>query len=235
MTCYTEYDLMVNLDCNILKCSSTMRDYQQQFIEFAITNQVLRFGNFTLKSGRQSPYFFNAGLFNTGKILAQLGRFYAAAIVDSGLQFDQLFGPAYKGIPLVTTTAIALADQYQRDMPYCFNRKEVKDHGEGGQIVGANLQGRVLLVDDVISAGTAIREAMSIIQAHGAELAGVVIALDRQERGQGQLSAIQEVAKICPVVSIIQLKHLISYLTEHAEQPEILQAIRAYREQYGCD
>lgn len=211
-----------------------MRDYQQQFIEFAITNQVLRFGNFTLKSGRQSPYFFNAGLFNTGQILAQLGRFYAAAIVDSGLQFDELFGPAYKGIPLVTTTAIALADRYQRDVPYCFNRKEIKDHGEGGQIVGANLQGRVLLVDDVISAGTAIREAMTMIQAHGAELAGVVIALDRQERGQGQLSAIQEVAKICPVVSIIQLNHLISYLTQHSEQLEILQAIQAYRDQYGC-
>lgn len=212
-----------------------MRDYQQQFIEFAITNQVLRFGNFTLKSGRQSPYFFNAGLFNTGQILAQLGRFYAAAIVDSGLQFDRLFGPAYKGIPLVTTTAIALADRHQRDVPYCFNRKEIKDHGEGGQIVGANLQGRVLLVDDVISAGTAIREAMTIIQAHGAELAGVVIALDRQERGQGQLSAIQEVAKICPVISIIQLNHLISYLTQHVEQIEILQAIQAYREQYGCE
>ncbi len=212
-----------------------MRDYQQQFIEFAITNQVLRFGNFTLKSGRQSPYFFNAGLFNTGQILAQLGRFYAAAIVDSGLQFDRLFGPAYKGIPLVTTTAIALADRHQRDVPYCFNRKEIKDHGEGGQIVGANLQGRVLLVDDVISAGTAIREAMTIIQAHGAELAGVVIALDRQERGQGQLSAIQEVAKICPVISIIQLNHLISYLTQHVEQIEILQAIQAYRDQYGCE
>lgn len=212
-----------------------MQDYQQQFIEFAITHQVLRFGNFTLKSGRHSPYFFNAGLFNTGQILAQLGRFYAAAIVDSGLQFDCLFGPAYKGIPLVTTTAIALTDRHQRDVPYCFNRKEIKDHGEGGQIVGANLQGRVLLVDDVISAGTAIREAMTIIQAHGAELAGVVIALDRQERGQGQLSAIQEVAKICPVVSIIQLNHLITYLTQHAEQPNILQAIQAYRDQYGCD
>lgn len=212
-----------------------MQDYQQQFIEFAITHQVLRFGSFTLKSGRQSPYFFNAGLFNTGQILAQLGRFYAAAIVDSGLQFDGLFGPAYKGIPLVTTTAIALADRYQRDVPYCFNRKEVKDHGEGGQVVGANLQGRILLVDDVISAGTAIREAMSIIQAHGAELAGVVIALDRQERGQGELSAIQEVAKICPVISIIQLKHLISYLTKCTERPEILQAIQTYRDQYGCD
>lgn len=212
-----------------------MRDYQQQFIEFAITNQVLRFGNFTLKSGRQSPYFFNAGLFNTGQILAQLGRFYAAAIVDANLPFDCLFGPAYKGIPLVTTTAIALADQYQRDVPYCFNRKEVKDHGEGGQIVGAQLQGRVLLVDDVISAGTAIREAMSIIQAHGAELAGVVIALDRQERGQGDVSAIQEVAKICPVVSIIQLNHLITYLAAQTQPPEILQAIQAYRAQYGCD
>jgi orotate phosphoribosyltransferase len=210
-----------------------MQDYQQQFIEFAIAHQVLRFGHFTLKSGRQSPYFFNAGLFNSGKILAQLGRFYAAAIENAGLPFDMLFGPAYKGIPLVATTAIALADQYQHDFPYCFNRKEAKDHGEGGQIVGATLQGRVLLVDDVISAGTAIREAVTIIQRHDAQLAGVVIALDRQERGAGQMSAIQEVEQICPVVSIIQLDDLVNYLAPQASYAEILQAIQAYRAQYG--
>lgn len=211
-----------------------MQDYQQQFIEFAITHNVLRFGDFTLKSGRRSPYFFNAGLFNTGKILAQLGRFYAAAIENSNLQFDMLFGPAYKGIPLVATTAIALADQYQRDFSYCFNRKEIKDHGEGGQIVGAALQGKVLLVDDVISAGTAIREAMAIIRDQGAHLAGVVIALDRQERGQGQLSAIQEVEQICPVISIIQLDNLVNYLAQRADQKDILLAIQDYRIQYGC-
>jgi orotate phosphoribosyltransferase len=210
-----------------------MQDYQQQFIEFAITHQVLRFGHFTLKSGRQSPYFFNAGLFNSGKILAQLGRFYAAAVKNAGLPFDMLFGPAYKGIPLVATTAIALADQYQHDFPYCFNRKEAKDHGEGGQIVGATLQGRVLLVDDVISAGTAIREAVTIIQSHGAQLAGVVIALDRQERGAGQMSAIQEVEQICPVISIIQLDDLVNYLAPQASYAEILQEIQAYRAQYG--
>jgi orotate phosphoribosyltransferase len=211
-----------------------MQDYQQQFIEFAIAHQVLRFGTFTLKSGRQSPYFFNAGLFNTGKILAQLGRFYAAAIEHSTLQFEVLFGPAYKGIPLVATTAIALADQYHHDFPYCFNRKEVKDHGEGGQIVGATLQGRVLLVDDVISAGTAIRESVELIHRHQAQLAGVVIALNRQERGQGQLSAIQEVEQICPVVSIIQLDDLIHYLAQQPDQKGILEAIQRYRDQYGC-
>lgn len=211
-----------------------MQDYQQQFIEFAIAHQVLRFGTFTLKSGRQSPYFFNAGLFNTGKILAQLGRFYAAAIEHSTLQFEVLFGPAYKGIPLVAATAIALADQYHHDFPYFFNRKEAKDHGEGGQIVGATLQGRVLLIDDVISAGTAIRESVELIHRHQAQLAGVVIALNRQERGQGQLSAIQEVEQICPVVSIIQLDDLIHYLAQQPDQKGILEAIQRYRDQYGC-
>jgi len=211
-----------------------MQDYQQQFIEFAIAHQVLRFGTFTLKSGRQSPYFFNAGLFNTGKILAQLGRFYAAAIEHSTLQFEVLFGPAYKGIPLVAATAIALADQYHHDFPYCFNRKEAKDHGEGGQIVGATLQGRVLLVDDVISAGTAIRESVELIHRHQAQLAGVVIALNRQERGQEQLSAIQEVEQICPVVSIIQLDDLIHYLAQQPDQKGVLEAIQRYRDQYGC-
>ncbi|MGL4626852.1 MAG: orotate phosphoribosyltransferase, partial [Plesiomonas shigelloides] len=162
-----------------------MKAYQREFIEFALRKQVLRFGEFTLKSGRKSPYFFNAGLFNTGRDLAQLGRFYAAALNESGVEFDLLFGPAYKGIPIATTTAVALADHYDRDVPYCFNRKEAKTHGEGGNLVGSALQGRVMLVDDVITAGTAIRESMEIIAANQASLAGVMIALNRMERGQG--------------------------------------------------
>ncbi|MEN8217591.1 MAG: orotate phosphoribosyltransferase [Pseudomonadota bacterium] len=208
-----------------------MLSYQRDFLEFAIAQNVLRFGNFTLKSGRQSPYFFNAGLFNTGSALAQLGRFYAAAIQQSGIDFDMLFGPAYKGIPLVTATAIALSVQHQRDVPYCFNRKEVKDHGEGGAIVGTALAGRVLLIDDVISAGTAIREAVQLIEAAGAQLAGVVIALNRQERGQSALSAVEEVEQRygIPVVSIINLDHLISYLELKPEQQETLEAIRSYQ------
>ena len=163
-----------------------MKPYQRQFIEFALSKQVLKFGEFTLKSGRKSPYFFNAGLFNTGRDLALLGRFYAEALVDSGIEFDLLFGPAYKGIPIATTTAVALAEHHDRDLPYCFNRKEAKTHGEGGNLVGSPLQGRVMLVDDVITAGTAIRESMEIIQAQGAQLAGVLISLDRQERGRGR-------------------------------------------------
>lgn len=163
-----------------------MKPYQRQFIEFALSKQVLKFGEFTLKSGRKSPYFFNAGLFNTGRDLALLGRFYAEALVDSGIEFDLLFGPAYKGIPIATTTAVALAEHHDRDLPYCFNRKEAKTHGEGGNLVGSPLQGRVMLVDDVITAGTAIRESMEIIQANGAQLAGVLISLDRQERGRGE-------------------------------------------------
>jgi orotate phosphoribosyltransferase len=208
-----------------------MLSYQRDFLEFALAQNVLRFGNFTLKSGRQSPYFFNAGLFNTGSALAQLGRFYAAAIQESGIDFDMLFGPAYKGIPLVTATAIALSVQHQRDVPYCFNRKEVKDHGEGGVIVGTALAGRVLLIDDVISAGTAIREAVQLIEAAGAQLAGVVIALNRQERGQSALSAVEEVEQRygIPVVSIINLDHLISYLELKPEQQETLEAIRSYQ------
>jgi orotate phosphoribosyltransferase len=208
-----------------------MLSYQRDFLEFALAQNVLRFGNFTLKSGRQSPYFFNAGLFNTGSTLAQLGRFYAAAIQESGIDFDMLFGPAYKGIPLVTATAIALSVQHQRDVPYCFNRKEVKDHGEGGAIVGTALAGRVLLIDDVISAGTAIREAVQLIETAGAQLAGVVIALNRQERGQSALSAVEEVEQRygIPVVSIINLDHLISYLELKPEQQETLEAIRSYQ------
>jgi orotate phosphoribosyltransferase len=168
-----------------------MKDYQHDFIDFAISAGVLRFGDFTLKSGRTSPYFFNAGLFNTGEHLARLGRCYAQAISDSGIEFDVLFGPAYKGIPLAAAASIALADHHQRNVPWCFNRKEAKDHGEGGNLVGAGLDGRILVIDDVITAGTAIRESVEIIQAAGASLAGVVIALDRQERGTGQQSAIQ--------------------------------------------
>jgi orotate phosphoribosyltransferase len=212
-----------------------MQTYQQQFLKFAIAKNVLRFGNFTLKSGRQSPYFFNMGLFNDGQAIAQLGRFYAQAIVDAQIEFDLLFGPAYKGIPLVTTTSIALADHHQRNLPYCFNRKEVKDHGEGGNTVGAPLKGRVLLIDDVISAGTAIREAVEIIQAAGAELVGVVIALNRQERGQGKLSAIQEIEQQynIPVISIANLDDLISYLEQQPERAEDLAAIKAYRQEYG--
>ncbi|WP_174866949.1 orotate phosphoribosyltransferase [Pectobacterium polaris] len=212
-----------------------MKAYQRQFIEFALSKQVLKFGEFTLKSGRISPYFFNAGLFNTGRDLALLGRFYAAALVDSGVEFDLLFGPAYKGIPIATTAAVALAEHHDRDLPYCFNRKEAKDHGEGGSLVGSPLQGRVMLVDDVITAGTAIRESMEIIGAHGATLAGVMIALDRQERGRAELSAIQEVERDyqCKVISIITLTDLIAYLAEKPEMGAHLDAVKAYREQYG--
>jgi orotate phosphoribosyltransferase len=212
-----------------------MKAFQIEFIEFALSRQVLKFGSFTLKSGRTSPYFFNAGLFNTGGDLAKLGRFYAAAIQDSGIEFDVLFGPAYKGIPIATTTAVALAEHHQRDVPYCFNRKEAKTHGEGGNLVGSALQGRILLVDDVITAGTAIRESMQIIQAQGAELAGVLIALDRQERGQGELSAIQEVERDfgTRVISIIGLNDLINYLQGKPELAEHLDAVTAYRAQYG--
>ncbi len=212
-----------------------MKAFQQEFIEFALSRQVLKFGSFTLKSGRTSPYFFNAGLFNTGGDLAKLGRFYAAALTDAGIAFDVLFGPAYKGIPIATTTAVALAEHHNHDVPYCFNRKEAKTHGEGGSLVGSPLKGRIMLVDDVITAGTAIRESMEIIKAQGAELAGVLIALDRQERGQGELSAIQEVERdfATKVVSIVGLNDLISYLEGKPEMAEHLDAVRAYRAQYG--
>ncbi|MGG5871429.1 orotate phosphoribosyltransferase [Pseudomonas peli] len=212
-----------------------MQAYQRDFIRFAIERGVLRFGQYTLKSGRISPYFFNAGLFDSGLALAQLGRFYAAAVVDSGIDFDVLFGPAYKGIPLAATTAVALAEHHQRDMPWCFNRKEAKDHGEGGTLVGAPLAGRVLIIDDVITAGTAIREVMQIIQAQGAQAAGVLIALNRQERGKGELSAIQEVERDygMPVVSIVSLEQVLEYLAEDAELKQYLPAVEAYRAEYG--
>ncbi|AVX00241.1 orotate phosphoribosyltransferase [Vibrio vulnificus] len=212
-----------------------MKAYQREFIEFALEKQVLKFGEFTLKSGRKSPYFFNAGLFNTGRDLARLGRFYAAALADSGIEFDVLFGPAYKGIPIATTTAVALADHHDIDTPYCFNRKEAKDHGEGGNLVGSALEGRIMLVDDVITAGTAIRESMEIIQANGADLAGVLVAIDRQEKGKSELSAIQEVERdfACAVISIVSLSDLITFLEEKGDAAEHLDAVKAYRAQYG--
>jgi orotate phosphoribosyltransferase len=212
-----------------------MQDYKKEFLDFAIDVGVLRFGEFTLKSGRTSPYFFNAGLFNTGQHLARLGRFYARAIVDSGLEFDVLFGPAYKGIPLAAATSIALADHHDRDHPWCFNRKEAKDHGEGGNLVGAPLQGRILIIDDVITAGTAIRESLDIIAATTASPVGVVIALDRQERGKGARSAIQEVEQDLGlrVTSIVTLAELQQYLQSRSGYQSELDAIGAYRERYG--
>ena len=212
-----------------------MKDYQREFIDFAIHAGVLRFGEFTLKSGRTSPYFFNAGLFNSGEHLANLGRCYAQAIIDSAIDFDVLFGPAYKGIPLAAAASIALAEQHGRNVPWCFNRKEAKDHGEGGNLVGAPLDGRVLVIDDVITAGTAIRESVDIIQGADATLAGVVIALDRQERGQGERSAIQEIEESLrvPVASIIKLEHLLEYLKALGGRDDDIARIQAYREQYG--
>ncbi len=213
-----------------------MQDYQREFLEFALARQVLRFGEFTLKSGRKSPYFFNAGLFNSGAALAQIGRSYARAVVDSGIRFDMLFGPAYKGIPLATVTAAALAEHHGRDLPYCFNRKEAKDHGEGGNLVGAPLKGRVLIVDDVITAGTAVREAVGIIRAAGAEPAGLIIALDRQERGQGALSAVREVEQehALRVAAIVRLAELRDWVASQPAMQAELAALDAYRKQYGA-
>lgn len=212
-----------------------MKAFQQAFIEFAIARGVLKFGEFTLKSGRKSPYFFNAGLFNRGGDLAKLGRYYADALTDAGIDFDVLFGPAYKGIPIATTTAVALADHHEMDVPYCFNRKEAKAHGEGGNLVGSPLEGKVMLVDDVITAGTAIRESMTLIEANNASLAGVLIALDRQERGTGELSAIQEVERDynTKVVSIVSLNDVVTYLKSAGGYDEAISAIEAYRENYG--
>lgn len=212
-----------------------MQDYQRDFIQFAVDREVLKFGQFTLKSGRTSPYFFNAGLFNTGGDLAKLGQFYAQALVNAGIEFDVLFGPAYKGIPIATTTAVALADKHGVDTPYCFNRKEAKTHGEGGNLVGSPLEGQIMLVDDVITAGTAIRESMQLVEANQASLAGVLIALDRQEKGQGELSAIQEVERDfnTQVVSIVSLADLIEYLTDKPGMESHLENIRQYRQDYG--
>lgn len=213
-----------------------MQDYKRDFIELALQRGALKFGRFTLKSGRESPYFFNAGLFDSGAALAMLGRCYADAIVASGMQFDSLFGPAYKGIPLAAATAVALAERHGRDVPWTFNRKEAKQHGEGGQLVGAAMSGRVLIVDDVITAGTAIRESIGIIEAAGGSPCGVVLALDRQERGRGERSAVQEVELEAglPVISIITLADLLADLEDRKRVgPEPLEALREYRARHG--
>ena len=214
-----------------------MNTYQQQFIELALRYDALRFGEFTLKSGRVSPYFFNAGQFQTGMGLAELGRCYAAALIDSGIEFDMVFGPAYKGIPLVSSIAIALAEHFGRDVPWCFNRKEAKAHGEGGTLVGAPLQGRVVIVDDVITAGTAIGEVMQLFARYpAAETAAVMIGLDRQERGQSDLSAAQEVSQRydVPVLRVLGLGDLIGFLQQTGKNADTLAAVLRYREQYGC-
>ncbi len=212
-----------------------MKNYQQEFLDFAIANEVLKFGEFTLKSGRLSPYFFNFGLFQTGSSLAKLGDYYAQAIVDSGIEFDMLFGPAYKGIPLVAVVSATLYEKHGIDLPYAYNRKEVKDHGEGGNIVGSPLTGKVLIVDDVISAGTACREAADIVQSNNAEIAGICISLDRQERGTGVLSAVQEVEESygIKVIKIIGLDNVIQHIKETAEDPVLLDKISNYRIKYG--
>lgn len=212
-----------------------MHAYQREFIELALQSEVLRFGEFTLKSGRQSPYFFNMGQINSGASLARLGRSYAAAVERSGLAFDMLFGPAYKGIALAAATAIAFADQLDRDIPWAYNRKEAKAHGEGGTLVGAPLKGRVLIVDDVMTAGTAVRESLALIEAQGATAAGVLIALDRQEKGKGELSAVQEVARDygIPVIAITSLNDVLTYASERPDLAAEHDRLVAYRQQYG--
>ncbi len=212
-----------------------MQAYKKEFIDLSLELGVLRFGEFTLKSGRVSPYFFNAGLFNTGYAAAKLGRFYATAVAESDIDFDMIFGPAYKGIPLVALTAAALAEHHGIDVPYAFNRKEAKAHGERGSIVGAALQGKVLIIDDVITAGTAVREAYQIIVGAGAEIAGLLISLDRQERGQTSLSAVQELraSLAIPIVSIVQLGDLVETLEESKDYAEYLEPVLTYRRKYG--
>ena len=212
-----------------------MEQYKRDFIEFALSRNVLKFGEFTLKSGRKSPYFFNAGLFNTGADLARLGEFYASAIQASAVDFDVVFGPAYKGIPIGTSVSVALFNRYGIDKPVCFNRKEVKDHGEGGNLIGSPLQGKILLVDDVITAGTAICESMELISANQAELAAVLIALNRKERGKGELSAIQEVERDyqCQVLSIIDLDDLMQFIEQDPRYSSHLPEMRAYRAEFG--
>ena len=212
-----------------------MLPFQEQFIRFAIEQGVLQFGSFELKSGRTSPYFFNAGRFNSGGALRKLGGFYADALIDSGLDYDMLFGPAYKGIPLVSATTIALSESAGLDVPYAFNRKETKDHGEGGNIVGAELKGKAVIVDDVITAGTAIREVMELFKNSPAEPAGVVVAIDREEKGSGERSAIQEIISefSVQVVSVVKLSHIVSYLENSEGNPETLAQMRAYHDRYG--
>jgi|TARA_B110000240_G_scaffold50057_1_gene57216 orotate phosphoribosyltransferase len=221
----------------IRRNGALMQEFQKNFLNFVIENEILRFGEFTLKSGRVSPYFFNAGLFNTGEKLFFLARCYADAIIDAKVEYDILFGPAYKGIPLATATSMALANNHNVNKPYCFNRKEAKAHGEGGSIVGAQLSGDVLIVDDVITAGTAVREAAEIIRSNGAHLNGIAVAMDRQEKGTGNLSAIQEIEQIyqIKVVSIISLQDIVDYLmaSENEQLQPYLDAVVAYREEYG--
>lgn len=218
-----------------MSSTASLKPYQQGFIEFAIQKNVLKFGEFTLKSGRQSPYFFNAGLFDDGLSLSKLGQFYAQTINDSNIDFDVLFGPAYKGIPLGAATAVQLSSLFQSNRPFAFNRKEAKTHGEGGTIVGAALHGKVMIIDDVITAGTAIREVIQIIKASGAEPAGVIIALDRQEKGQGELSAIQEVERDfqIPVLSIVNLEQILDFISNDASLAEHADRVAAYRDRYG--
>ena len=213
-----------------------MQEFQQQFIEFAIDKGVLCFGEFTLKSGRLSPYFFNSGRFNDGESLRRLGSYYRQAIENSGLDFDMLFGPAYKGIPLASSVAISYAEQ-KRNVPYCFDRKETKDHGEGGNTLGAPLAGRVLLIDDVITAGTSVKHSREIIHSAGATAVGIAIGLDRQEKGQGERSAIQEIEQehAMRVISIISLDNLVEHLESRADMAMHLDNIRKYREKYGVD
>lgn len=213
-----------------------MKPYQSAFIQLALKCGALKFGQFTLKSGRISPYFFNAGLFQTGEALHQLGQFYAAALMDAQVDFNLIFGPAYKGIPLATTTAVALAADHQRDVPYCFNRKEAKDHGEGGTLVGAPLTGKkVVIVDDVITAGTAVREVLTLLASNEAEPAAILIGLNRQERGQGERSAIDELTEATgvPVISIISLDHILAFLENENSAAETVQRIQQYRSEYG--
>jgi orotate phosphoribosyltransferase len=213
-----------------------MRDYQKDFIDFALRHKVLRFGQFELKSGRLSPYFFNTGLFNSGVALGRLGEFYARAIVASGIEFDLIFGPAYKGIPLGAAISIAFANHFDRDIPFAFNRKERKDHGEGGTTFGAPLKGRVLIVDDVISAGTSVGESMAIIENENAAAAGVMISLDRQERGPGDLSAVDDVMQRyeIPVHSLVTLVNIVEYLEGSGDWEAEIEGIIGYRSQYGC-
>lgn len=215
--------------------NSILKSHQRDFIRFAIQKNVLKFGEFTLKSGRVSPYFFNAGLFDDGLSLANLGAFYAQTLTDSAIPYDVLFGPAYKGIPLGAATAVSLSSLHQKNVPFAFNRKEAKKHGEGGTLVGAPLSGKVMIIDDVITAGTAIREVIEIIQTAGAEPAGVIIALDRQEKGKGELSAIQEVERDfnIPVVSIVNLTQVLDYIRDDASLSQYADAISSYRSQYG--